>query len=80
MDGLALLCACVKTWLHRDAGCPHVLVSTHFHSISQHGLLPESDQLTYQVRQVSRSQTDRQTDRQTDSIDSCPNLTNSPTR
>lgn len=51
-DGVALLCACLKYWLSRESGCPHILVSTHFHNI-QHYLAPDEiqqSQLKYQVK------------------------------
>ena len=57
VDGIALLCACLKHWLAREIRCPHVLVSSHFHSIVKQKMLPSSQELTYQVgnRWSSRS-------------------------
>ncbi|KAH9515439.1 MutS protein msh5 [Bulinus truncatus] len=46
-DGLALLTAVLKFWLDKGTGCPLVLVTTHFHSIIQQKLLPESKQLQF---------------------------------
>ncbi|KAK7571079.1 hypothetical protein V9T40_014683 [Parthenolecanium corni] len=41
IDGLALLAASVLHFLQRDARCPHVVVSTHFHRLIT--FLPTSD-------------------------------------
>ena len=48
-DGLALLCSCLKFWLKKYERCPHVFVSTHFHSLVSRHLLPECPLLKYQV-------------------------------
>ncbi|XP_038048492.1 mutS protein homolog 5-like isoform X2 [Patiria miniata] len=52
VDGIALLCASLKHWLGRGTLCPHVLVSSHFHSIVKQSLLPQSQELTYQTMEV----------------------------
>ncbi|XP_046326670.2 mutS protein homolog 5-like [Haliotis rufescens] len=46
-DGLSLLCSCLKYWLAQSALCPHILMSTHFHSLVHQNMLPKSDQLQY---------------------------------
>ncbi|XP_022087928.1 mutS protein homolog 5-like isoform X2 [Acanthaster planci] len=55
VDGVALLCACLKHWLARETLCPHVLVSSHFHSIIKQKMLPSSQELTYQTMEVLHS-------------------------
>ena len=49
VDGMALLCASLKHWLAKDTLCPHMLVASHFHSIVKQKLLPQYQELTYQV-------------------------------
>ncbi|XP_067679638.1 mutS protein homolog 5-like [Haliotis asinina] len=46
-DGLSLFCSCLKYWLAQNAQCPHVLMSTHFHSLVHQNMLPQSDQLQF---------------------------------
>ncbi|GAB1600156.1 mutS protein homolog 5 [Argonauta hians] len=46
VDGLTLLCASLRYWLNMET-CPHVVVSTNFHDIVQHNLLPQSSKLEY---------------------------------
>ncbi|XP_048763209.2 mutS protein homolog 5-like [Ostrea edulis] len=47
VDGMALLCACLSFWIEKRESCPHVLVSTHFHSIIHQQLLPESPMVKF---------------------------------
>ncbi|XP_069054805.1 mutS protein homolog 5 isoform X2 [Lepisosteus oculatus] len=48
VDGVSLLAACVRHWLRKGPQhCPHVLLSTNFHSLVQMGLLPQSPLLQY---------------------------------
>uniref|UniRef100_A0A8C1N3N5 MutS protein homolog 5 n=1 Tax=Cyprinus carpio TaxID=7962 RepID=A0A8C1N3N5_CYPCA len=42
VDGLSLLTACLNHWLRRGPQCPHLLMSTCFHSLIQLGLLSDS--------------------------------------
>ena len=49
VDGLALFAASLRYWIALNEICPHVFVSTHFHSIIQYNLLPKSHIVTYQV-------------------------------
>lgn len=46
-DGLALLAACARHFMDRELNCPHILISTHFHSLLT--LLPESNLIKAQV-------------------------------
>ncbi|XP_033111357.1 mutS protein homolog 5-like [Anneissia japonica] len=55
-DGVSLLCACLRHWLDQEQHCPHVLVSTHFHCIFQQHLLPDSQQLMYQMMDVIQNE------------------------
>ena len=48
-NGTALLCSVIEYWLKKNEECPHTFVSTHFHTIVQKNLLPQSDQLTFMV-------------------------------
>ncbi|XP_076335549.1 mutS protein homolog 5-like isoform X2 [Tachypleus tridentatus] len=56
VDGLALLTCSLKFWLKKEQACPHVLVSTHFHSIFN--LLRPSALLKYQTMDVLREEDD----------------------
>lgn len=47
VDGMALLCSCLSFWIDKGKSCPHVLVSTHFHSIIHQQLLPESPMVKF---------------------------------
>lgn len=47
VDGLALLAACIQHFLDRGAECPHILVSTHFHTLLS--LIPQSPLMKLQV-------------------------------
>ncbi|PIK34406.1 putative mutS protein-like 5-like [Apostichopus japonicus] len=51
-DGTSLLVAILKHWLALEDDCPHLVVSTHFHSILKQGLLPSSTQLRCQTMEV----------------------------
>ncbi|XP_016098425.1 mutS protein homolog 5-like [Sinocyclocheilus grahami] len=42
VDGLFLLTACLNHWLRRGPQCPHLLMSTCFHSLIQLGLISDS--------------------------------------
>ncbi|XP_035829807.1 mutS protein homolog 5 [Aplysia californica] len=48
-DGLSLLTAVLKFWVDKGPDCPRALVSTHFHGIVQHSLLPRTEQLQLQT-------------------------------
>lgn len=45
VDGLALLTASLNNWMHRGPQCPHLLMSTCFHSLIQLGLISDSQLL-----------------------------------
>ncbi|KAK3089281.1 hypothetical protein FSP39_002315 [Pinctada imbricata] len=47
VDGVALLCSSLIHWIGQGKACPHVLVSTHFHSIIHQHLLPQSPLIKY---------------------------------
>ncbi|XP_052776091.1 mutS protein homolog 5-like [Mya arenaria] len=47
IDGLSLLCASISHWVGQGDQCPHVFVSTHFHSIIHQHLLPRSPLIKY---------------------------------
>lgn len=47
IDGLALLAASVLHFLQREAQCPHLVVSTHFHRLIT--FLPTSELIKPQV-------------------------------
>ena len=49
VDGLSLLAASLRHWLSQGSQCPSVLVSTHFHSVIQQKLLPNSQLIEYLV-------------------------------
>ena len=49
IDGVSLLCASMKHWIDQGEHCPHVVVSTHFHSIVHQHLLPRSPLIKYLV-------------------------------
>ncbi|XP_059369909.1 mutS protein homolog 5 isoform X1 [Carassius carassius] len=42
VDGLALLTASLNNWMRRGLQCPHLLMSTCFHSLIQLGLISDS--------------------------------------
>ena len=46
---MSLLVAVLRHWLRKEEDCPHVLVSTHFHSLIQQKLLPDSKLIEYLV-------------------------------
>ena len=50
VDGLSLLTATLQHWLAKGHSCPNVIVSTHFHSLIQQQLLPNSQLIEYLVR------------------------------
>ncbi|XP_043939171.1 mutS protein homolog 5 [Protopterus annectens] len=47
VDGLALTAAILKHWIKQGPGCPHVFLSTNFHSILQLNLLPDCSLVRY---------------------------------
>lgn len=51
VDGLSLLSACVQDFLDREVNCPHILVSTHFHTLLS--LIPQSPLIKLQVKRIS---------------------------
>ncbi len=51
VDGLALLTASLNNWMHRGPQCPHLLMSTCFHSLIQLGLISDSPLLDLLVPQ-----------------------------
>ncbi|XP_056121978.1 mutS protein homolog 5 [Rhinichthys klamathensis goyatoka] len=52
VDGLSLLTACLNLWL-RGPQCPHVLMSTCFHSLIQLGLISDSPLLALQTLETA---------------------------
>ena len=44
---MSLLAATLRYWLSQEARCPNVLVSTHFHSVIQQKLLPNTELVEY---------------------------------
>lgn len=50
VDGLSLLSACIHHFLDREEYCPHILVSTHFHSILH--LIPQTPLVKLQVNKI----------------------------
>lgn len=46
-DGLSLLCSSISYWDDMKRACPHVVVSTHFHSMIHQHLLPLSANIKY---------------------------------
>lgn len=55
VDGLSLLTACLKHWLSEGIHCPKLLVSTHFHSIIQHKLLPLTPLMRFQTMETMQN-------------------------
>ncbi|ELT91413.1 hypothetical protein CAPTEDRAFT_89832 [Capitella teleta] len=52
-DGEALLTSCINHFLTKGRrACPHVLVSTHFHSLFERKLIIKSDLLSFQTLEV----------------------------
>lgn len=51
-DGIAILCAVCEEFMHREAACPTLLVSTHFHDISRRKLLPCNPFTEYKIMQT----------------------------
>ncbi|KAK6178854.1 hypothetical protein SNE40_011344 [Patella caerulea] len=47
IDGLSLLCSSLHYWQAMETFCPHILVSTHFHSIIHRQILPQTPQLKF---------------------------------
>lgn len=47
VDGMSLLCGCLMYWLDMAALCPHIYVSTHFHSLIHQHHLPKSPRIKY---------------------------------
>ena len=59
VDGLSLLASSLRYWLSRGPQCPSILVSTHFHSVIQQKLLPNTKMVEYLVRVLAMSPTMR---------------------
>ncbi|XP_073405082.1 mutS protein homolog 5 [Dendrobates tinctorius] len=49
VDGLSLLAAILRHWIQQGSFCPHILLSTNFHSLIQLKILPESPIVHYQT-------------------------------
>ncbi|XP_069611550.1 mutS protein homolog 5 [Ranitomeya imitator] len=49
VDGLSLLAAILRHWIEQGSSCPHILLSTNFHSLIQLKILPESPIVHYQT-------------------------------
>ncbi|XP_043543378.1 mutS protein homolog 5 [Chiloscyllium plagiosum] len=47
VDGLSLLAAVLRHWVKQDVKCPHIFLSTNFHSLVQLNLLPSSPLIWY---------------------------------
>ncbi|XP_069742144.1 mutS protein homolog 5 isoform X2 [Narcine bancroftii] len=47
VDGLSLLAAVLRHWMKQDMKCPHIFVSTNFHSLIQLNLLPTIKLMRY---------------------------------
>ncbi|XP_055491051.1 mutS protein homolog 5 [Leucoraja erinacea] len=47
VDGLSLLAAVLRHWVQQDVKCPHIFVSTNFHSLVQLQLLPTINLIRY---------------------------------
>lgn len=47
VDGLSLLAASITEFLNRGTDCPHLLISTHFHTLMS--LIPQSPLVKSQV-------------------------------
>ncbi|XP_072134230.1 mutS protein homolog 5 [Mobula birostris] len=47
VDGLSLLAAVLRHWVKQDVKCPHIFVSTNFHSLVQLNLLPVTKLMRY---------------------------------
>ena len=54
-DGLSLLVSALHHWLSFGDRCPHVLLSTHFHSLTNNNLLPNTKLIEYLVGWVPES-------------------------
>ncbi|KAM8952755.1 mutS protein homolog 5 [Pelodytes ibericus] len=49
VDGLSLLAAVLRHWINQGARCPHIFLSTNFHSLIQLKILPNDPLLQYQT-------------------------------
>ncbi|KAM4696206.1 mutS protein homolog 5 [Rhinophrynus dorsalis] len=49
VDGLSLLAAVLKHWIHQGSQCPHIFLSTNFHSLIKLKILPDSPVVQYQT-------------------------------
>ncbi|CAH2314353.1 mutS homolog 5 [Pelobates cultripes] len=49
VDGLSLLAAVLRHWINKGLDCPHIFLSTNFHSLIQLKILPDSPLLHYQT-------------------------------
>ncbi|XP_070564390.1 mutS protein homolog 5-like isoform X2 [Ptychodera flava] len=52
VDGIALLYGCLQHWLGEAYNCPHIMVSSHFHSILHQHMLTQSPLLKFQNMEV----------------------------
>ncbi|XP_068106499.1 mutS protein homolog 5 isoform X2 [Hyperolius riggenbachi] len=49
VDGLSLLAAVLRHWISQGSSCPHIFLSTNFHSLIQLKILPEDPLVHYQT-------------------------------
>ncbi|XP_053330075.1 mutS protein homolog 5 [Spea bombifrons] len=49
VDGLSLLAAVIRHWINQGSQCPHIFLSTNFHSLIQLRILPDDPLLHYQT-------------------------------
>ncbi|XP_063794138.1 mutS protein homolog 5 isoform X2 [Pseudophryne corroboree] len=49
VDGLSLLAALLRHWINKGSSCPHIFLSTNFHSLIQLRILPDSPTVQYQT-------------------------------
>ncbi|KAM9323901.1 mutS protein homolog 5 [Gastrophryne carolinensis] len=49
VDGLSLLTAILRHWINQGSSCPHIFLSTNFHSFIQLKVLPENPIVHYQT-------------------------------
>ncbi|XP_060592976.1 mutS protein homolog 5-like [Ruditapes philippinarum] len=47
VDGLSLLCSCLKHWIDQGSRSPHIFLSTHYHGIIQQSLIPRVPNVKY---------------------------------
>ncbi|XP_018416134.1 PREDICTED: mutS protein homolog 5 [Nanorana parkeri] len=49
VDGLSLLAAILRHWINQGSSCPHIFLSTNFHSLIQLEILPKNLNVHYQT-------------------------------